>query len=101
MKRARYLVFFELIFVGLLCLATFLFALLALSGEDIGLAATLLGLTQIALAVVTLLVTHLTLRTVFRRGSHYQAASIAESAPFKAVPVVIVGVGLFHMLLLQ
>jgi hypothetical protein len=101
MKRARYLVFFELCFVGLLCLGTFLFALFALSGEDIGLVATLLGLAQIGLAFATLLVTHLTLRTVFRRGAHYQATSIAESASFKAVPVVIVGVGLFHMLLLQ
>ena len=101
MKRARYLVFFELCFVGLLCLGTFLFALFALSGEEVGLAATLLGLTQIGLALATLVVTHLTLRTVFRRGSRYQASTIAESAPFRAVPVVIVGVGLFHMLLLQ
>ena len=101
MKRARYLVFFELCLVGLLCLGTFLFALFALGGEEIGLAATLLGLAQIGLAFATLLVTHLTLRTVFRRGAHYQAAAIADSAPFKAVPVVIVAVGLFHILLLQ
>ena len=101
MKRARYLVFFELCFVGLLCLGTFLFALFALSGEDVGVVATLLGSVQIGLAFVTLLVTHLTLRTVFRRGARYQAAAIAESASFRAVPVVIVAVGLFHMLLLQ
>jgi hypothetical protein len=101
MKRARYLVFFELCFVGLLCLGTFLFAVFALSGEEVGVAVTLLGLAQIGLAFATLLVTHLTLRTVFRRGTHYQAAAIADSAPFKAVPVVIVAVGLFHMLLLQ
>jgi len=100
-KRARYLVFFELCFVGLLCLGAFLFALFALSGDEIGLAATLLGLAQIGLACATLLVTHLTLRTVFRRGAQYQASTIAESAAFKAVPVVIVAVGLFHMLLLQ
>src|SRR5690242_6155509 len=43
MKRARYLVFFELCFVGLLCLGTFLFALFALGAEDIGIAATLLA----------------------------------------------------------
>jgi hypothetical protein len=101
MKRARYLVFLELCFVGLLCLATFLFALFALSGEDIGVVATVLGLTQIGLAFATLIVTHLTLRTVFRRGSSYQASSIADSAAFRTVPVVIVAVGLFHMLLLQ
>ena len=101
MKRARYLVFFELCFVGLLCLGTFLFAVFALSGDEVGPVATLLALTQIGLAFATLLVTHLTLRTVFRRGSHYQASTIAESAAFKAVPVVIVGIGLFHMLLLQ
>jgi hypothetical protein len=101
LKRARYLVFFELCFVGLLCLGTFLFALFALGGEELGVAATLLALAQIGLAAVTLLVTHLTLRTVFRRGSRYQPSTIAESAAFKAVPVVIVGVGLFHMLLLQ
>ncbi|HEY3109759.1 MAG TPA: hypothetical protein VGL23_13450 [Chloroflexota bacterium] len=101
MKRARYLVFFELCFVGLLCLGTFLFALFALGGDEIGLVATLLGLAQIGLAFVTLLVTHLTLRTVFRRGARYQASTIAESAAFKAVPVVIVAIGLFHMLLLQ
>jgi hypothetical protein len=104
MKRARYLVFFELCFVGLLCLGTFLFALFVLfpvGGEDVGVAATLLGLAQIGLAFVTLLVTHLTLRTVFRRGTRYQPATIAESAAFRAVPVVIVAVGLFHMLLLQ
>jgi hypothetical protein len=101
MKRARYLVFVELCFVGLLCLGTFLFALFALMGEDVGAAATLLGLAQIGLGFATLLVTHLTLRTVFRRGARYQAAAIADSAPFRAVPVVIVAVGLFHMLLLQ
>ena len=101
MKRARYLVFFELCFVGLLCLGTFLFAIFALTSEDAGPAVTLLGLAQIGLAFATLLVTHLTLRTVFRRGARYQAAAIAESAAFKAVPVVIVAVGLFHMLLLQ
>src|SRR5437016_13235146 len=103
MKRARYMVFLELCFVGLLCLATFLFAVFVLSGsvDGVGVAATLLGLAQIGLAFATLLVTHLTLRTVFRRGARYQAAAIADSAPFKAVPVVIVAVGLFHMLLLQ
>ena len=100
MKRARYLVFFELCFVGLLCLATFLFAVFVLSSE-VGPAATLLSFAQIALAFATLIVTHLTLRTVFRRGAQYQASTIAESAAFKAVPVVIVAVGLFHMLLLQ
>jgi hypothetical protein len=100
-RRARYLVFFELCFVGLLCLSTFLFALFALGGEEIGVVATLLGLAQIGLALATLLVTHLTLRTVFRRGARYQASTIADSAAFKAVPVVIVAVGLFHMLLLQ
>ena len=78
MKRARYLVFFELCFVGLLCLGTFLFAVFALSGDDIGPAVVLLGLTQIGLALATLVVTHLTLRTVFRRGTHYQAGSIAD-----------------------
>ena len=101
MKRARYLVFFELCFVGLLCLGTFLVALFALSGDDVGVAVTLLGLAQIALAFATLIVTHLTLRTVFRRGTSYEPSSIADSAAFKAVPVVIVAVGLFHMLLLQ
>jgi hypothetical protein len=101
MKRARYMVFFELCFVGLLCLGTFLFAVFALGAEDVGVVATLLGLTQIGLAFATLLVTHLTLRTVFRRGTSYQASTIADSAAFRAVPVVIVGVGLFHMLLLQ
>jgi hypothetical protein len=101
MKRARYLVFLELCFVGFLCLSTFLFALFALSGDDIGIAATLLGLAQIGLAFATLIVTHLTLRTVFRRGARYEAATIADSAAFRSVPVVVVGVGLFHMLLLQ
>jgi uncharacterized membrane protein len=101
-KRARYLVFFELCFVGLLCLATFLFAIFVLSaGEDVGAAATLLSLAQIVLAFATLVVTHLTLRTVFRRGSQYEAPAIAASAAFAAIPVVIVADGLFHMLLLQ
>ena len=101
MKRARYLVFFELCFVGLLCLATFLFAIFVLSSEDVGVAADLLSLAQIGLALTTLIVTHLTLRTVFRRGSQYDAATIAGSAAFSAIPVVIVADGLFHMLLLQ
>lgn len=103
MKRARYLVFFELIFVGLLCLATFLFALFALSAstEGVGIAATLLSFVQIGLAVVTLLVTHFTLRTVFRRGAVFDNATIADSPPFRLVPVVIVALGLFHILLLQ
>lgn len=101
MKRARYLVFFELCFVGLLCLATFLFAIFVMSYPDVGVAATLLSLAQIGLAVTTLLVTHLTLRTVFRRGSQYDAGSIAGSAAFAAIPVVVVADGLFHMLLLQ
>ena len=101
MKRARYLVFFELCFVGLLCLATFLFAIFVLSSEDVGIAADLLSLAQIGLAITTLIVTHLTLRTVFRRGSQYDAAAIGASAAFSAIPVVIVADGLFHMLLLQ
>ena len=101
MKRARYLVFLELCFVGLLCLATFLYAIFVLSYAGVGAAATLLSLAQIGLAVATLLVTHLTLRTVFRRGAQYEAASIAASAAFSAIPVVIVADGLFHMLLLQ
>lgn len=103
MKRARYLVFVELCFTGLLCLATFLFAVFALAGtnETVGPIATVLALVQIALAFATLIVTHVTLRTVFRRGTSYQASAIAVSGGFKAVPVVIVGVGLFHLLLLQ
>jgi hypothetical protein len=103
MKRARYLVFFELCFTGLLCLATFLFAIFVLGGanEEIGVVGTLLSFAQIALAFITLIVTHVTLRTVFRRGSSYQASSIAASGGFKAVPVVIAAVGLFHVLLLQ
>src|SRR5205807_1876999 len=92
--------FFELCFVGLLCLATFLFAVFVLS-DDVGVAATILSLAQIGLAFATLIVTHLTLRTVFRRGSQYDAAAIAGSAAFSAIPVVIVADGLFHMLLLQ
>jgi hypothetical protein len=100
MKRARYLVFFELCFVGLLCLATFLFAIFVLS-DGVGAIATLLSLAQIGLAFTTLIVTHLTLRTVFRRGSEYDAPTIASSAAFSAIPVVIVADGLFHILLLQ
>jgi len=50
---------------------------------------------------VAWIVTHLTLRTVFRRGAQYDAAAIAGSAAFAAIPVVIVADGLFHMLLLQ
>ena len=61
MKRARYMVFLELCFVGLLCLATFLFAVFVLSGsvDGVGVAATLLSLAQIGLAFATLLVTPL------------------------------------------
>jgi hypothetical protein len=101
-KRARYLVFFELCFVGFLCLATFLFAVFVLaSADDLGPAAALLSVAQIVLAFATLIVTHLTLRTVFRRGVSYEAATIASSAAFSAIPVVIVADGLFHVLLLQ
>ncbi len=100
MKRARYLVFLELCFVGLLCLATFLFSVFVLTGE-VGIAATLLALAEIALAFVTLIVTHFTLRTVFRRGAKYEGSDIAASAWFAAIPVVVVADGLFHMLLLQ
>lgn len=102
MKKARYLVFFELCFVGLLCLATFLFAIFVLSdGDNLNAPATLLSCAQIVLAFATLIVTHLTLRTVFRRGSQYDAATIAGSVAFSAIPIVIVADGLFHMLLLQ
>jgi hypothetical protein len=102
-RRARYLVFFELCFVGVLCLATFLFALFAMNGSDEGAGwlAVLLAWGQIALAFVTLLITHLTLRTVFRRGSRYEASAIASSAAFRSVPLVVIALGAFHLLLLE
>src|SRR5581483_5449851 len=96
------MVFFELCFVGLLCLATFLFSVFVLTGAaDVGVAATLLALAEIALEFIHLLVTHFTLRTVVRRGTKYEAGDIAGSAWFAAIPVVVVADGLFHMLLLQ
>ena len=103
MKRARYLVFFELIFVGFLCLTTFLFAIFVWQsgGDELGWAVPILAIFQIALTVVTLLVTHLTLRTVFRRGAAYEAPMIANSVAFRSVPVVMTALGIFHVLLLQ
>ncbi|TAK23237.1 MAG: hypothetical protein EPO26_08230 [Chloroflexota bacterium] len=99
MHRARYLVFLELCFVGLWCLATFLFALFALTTED-GWISRVIGFVQICLTFVTLLVTHLTLRTVFRRGANFTAQAIAASTAFRAVPVIVIAVGVLHYALL-
>ncbi|MBM4417448.1 MAG: hypothetical protein FJ033_03925 [Chloroflexi bacterium] len=97
--RTRYLVFFELCFVGLWCLAAFLFALYSFMSDE-GPLTRLLALVQVALTVVTLLVTHVTLRTVFRRDSSVTSSGIARSGAFRAVPWVVLSLAVAHLLLI-
>ncbi len=85
--------------MGLWCLAAFLFALYSFMSDE-GPLTRLLALVQVGLTVATLLVTHVTLRTVFRRDSTVSSSGIARSSAFRAVPWVVLSLALAHLLLI-